>query len=493
MISPILKTSEPYQYHDRVIGDVWRQLDGEATPDDGLGMLLSAIGAARQSILLAAPWLGTPALTEAVATAVSQHRVRCYVLTTDGLAPGYSAPQKQAHAEALAKLSALGAILQSSTQVHAKFLVVDAGEPTSRAVLCPVGLPAPDSPAPAFSLPTHARPLQEAFALAWWRLSVDRLTKQGPGKAEPQPGHPADRPIDGLALNLQLTAKPTAEAPARLEIAARLKGVLETAQARVWCTTPLPETQPFLIEALLAKATAGADVRLLTTHRPAATETLRKLALGGVKVRLATDTRATTWVADDQALLLAVGTGAKEAKPGLELAVHLVGEATTAFAATFERSWSQAFAELQTQVKLGALQSGYQRLAPGTLGAWLPPPVASKLIAIDSPWTAHSATDLVNSPPHKDAKDDPTCGALTLVYQWVVVPPKLPADVKEEFLSPEEAAKLGLPAARASYDPRRFSRGKELFLLAERNDPIYLGWLREVANDLKARVVVPRG
>ena len=123
----------------------------------------------------------------------------------------------------------------------------------------------------------------------------------------------------------------------------------------------------------------------------------------------------------------------------------------------------------------------------------MPPPVASKLIAIDSPWTAHSATDLVNSPPHKDAKDDPTCGALTLVYQWVVVPPKLPADVKEEFLSPEEAAKLGLPAARASYDPRRFSRGKELFLLAERNDPIYLGWLREVANDLKARVVVPRG
>ena len=73
------------------------------------------------------------------------------------------------------------------------------------------------------------------------------------------------------------------------------------------------------------------------------------------------------------------------------------------------------------------------------------------------------------------------------------MPPKLPADVKEEFMTAEEAAKLGLPEARAPFDPRRFSRGKELFLLAERNDPIYLGWLRQVAVELKARVVIPRG
>jgi hypothetical protein len=65
--------------------------------------------------------------------------------------------------------------------------------------------------------------------------------------------------------------------------------------------------------------------------------------------------------------------------------------------------------------------------------------------------------------------------------------------VKEEFMTAEEAAKLGLPAERAPFDPRRFSRGKELFLLAERNDPIYLTWLRQTAAELKARVVIPRG
>ncbi len=494
MIAPLRKVSEPFRYHDRIIGDVWLRLDPPATPAaDGWATLLAGLESARHSLHLAAPLLGFPAFNEALARAMSQHRLRCYVLTSDGLAPTFDAVQKQAHAEALAKLSAAGAILQSTSQVHAQFLVVDAGEPNAQAIVCPAGLPTPGSTAPAFALPQHARALQEAFALAWWRLSVERLTKQGPAKAEPQPQYPIDRPIAGLAVNLAMTAKPKPETPARQEIAARMKSLLEPVKARFWCTVPHPETQPFLIEALLAKATAGVDVRLLTAHRPAATETLRKLALGGVKVRLEAATRATTLVADDQALVLAVGTGAKDEKPGLELAPHLVGDATAAFAATFETAWSQAQAELQPQAKLGTVRGAFQKLAAGPLGSWLPPPVESKVVAIETPWTAHSATDLANSPPHKEAKDDPDCGALTLVYQWTVVPPKLPNDVKEEFMTAEAAAQLGLPAERAPFDPRRFSRGKELFLLAERNDPIYLTWLRQLSAELKARVVIPRG
>lgn len=494
MIAPLLRTSEPFHYHERVIGDIWLKLAAPESPaPEGWTTLLTAIESARHSLHLATPLLGVPAINEAFGRALSQHRIRGYILTTDGLAPGFDAAQKQAHADALAKLSAAGAILQSSAQVHAQFLIIDAGEPGAQALLCPAGLPSPGASAPAYALPGHARALQEAFALAWWRLSVERLTKQGPAKAEPQPNYPIDRAIDGLAVNLQLTAKPKPETPARLEITPRIKTLLEPAQTRLWCTVPQPETQAFLIEALLAKATAGVDVRLLTSARPAATETLRKLALGGVKVRLGANVQATTLIADGEALLLAVGTGAKDEKPGLELAPHLVGEATTAFAATFEAAWSQATAELQPQAKLGTVRGAYQKLAAGSLGPWLPPPVESKVVALETPWIAPSATDLANSPPHKDAKDDPGCGALTLVYQWVVVPPKLPVDVKEEFMTAEEAAKLGLPAAKAPFDPRRFSRGKELFLLAERNDPIYLGWLRQVAAELKARVVIPRG
>jgi hypothetical protein len=493
MIAPLLRISEPFVYHERVIGDIWLRLDPAPVADQGATTLLAAIEAARHTLHLATPLLGVPAINEALARALSQHRVRCYILTTDGLAPGYDAAQKQTHAEALAKLSAAGAILQSSAQVHAQFLIVDVGEPAAQAIVCPCGLPSPEKPAPTHVLTRHARPLQEAFALAWWRLSAERLTKQGPAKAEPQAHYPLDRPIEDLAVDLQLSAKPKPETPARLEITPRIKTVLEPAQTRLWCTLPQPETQTFLIEALLAKATAGVDVRLLTSARPAAIETLRKLALGGVKVRLGADVRATTLIADQQALLLAVRTGAKDEKPGLELAPHLVGEATTAFAATFESAWSQAQAELQPQAKLGAVRGAYQKLAAGALGPWLPPPVESKLVVLETPWIATSATDLASSPPHKEAKDDPSCGALTLVYQWTVVPPKLPADVKEEFMTAEEAAKLGLPAAKAPFDPRRFSRGKELFLLAERNDPIYLGWLRQVAAELKARVVIPRG
>lgn len=495
MIPPVLKTSEPFHYHDRVLGEVWSRLDTPAveTPR-GLADVLEAVAQARHTLHVALPLLTIPAFTDALATALAQHRLRAYILTSDGLAAGLAPADKQAHAEALAKLSAAGATLQSTSRLHARFLIVDAGEPTATARVFPLGLPGPTGTEPVFAAPTQARPLQEAFALAWWRLSVDRLTKQGGGKATLQPDFPADRPIEGLALDLRLADKPTAEAPARTEIAARLKAILEPAQQRVWVTHPTPETQTFLIEALLAKAALpGADVRLLTTHRPAAMETLRKLALGGVQVRHRADVRAVTCVADDQGLLLVTGTGAKDEKPGLDLALHFTAAGTADFATTYESSWLAAEAALRPQLKMGEIKSPYQLAGTGPLGPWLPPPVESKLVTLETPWTAPSATDLAGSPPHKDAKDDPACGALTLVYRWTVVPPKLPADAKEEFMTAEEAAKLGLPAARAPFDPRRFSRGKELFLLAERNDPIYLGWLRQVAADLKARVVVPRG
>ena len=299
MIPALRKTSEPFHYHERVIGDVWLKLDApEPAAGQAWATVLAALESARHSLHVATPLLGVPAFNEALARALSQHRVRVYILTTDGLAPQFNAPQKQAHAEALAKLPAAGAILQSSAQVHAQFIVIDAGEPNAQALLCPAGLPTPQQEAPVHRLPQHARPLQEAFALAWWRLSVERLTKQGPAKAEPQANYPLERPIEGLAVNLQFSAKPKAETPARLEITPRIKTLLEPAQTRLWCAVPQPETQAFLIEALLAKAAAGADVRLLTSHRPAATETLRKLALGGVKVRLGGDVRATSLIAE---------------------------------------------------------------------------------------------------------------------------------------------------------------------------------------------------
>ena len=397
MIPALRKTSEPFHYHERVIGDVWLKLDApEPAGGQAWATVLAALESARHSLHVATPLLGVPAFNEALARALSLHRVRVYILTTDGLAPQFNAPQKQAHAEALAKLPAAGAILQSSAQVHAQFIVIDAGEPTAQALLCPAGLPTPQQEAPVHRLPQHARPLQEAFALAWWRLSVERLTKQGPAKAEPQANYPLERPIEGLAVNLQFSAKPKAETPARLEITPRIKTLLEPAQTRLWCALPQPETQAFLIEALLAKAAAGADVRLLTSHRPAATETLRKLALGGVKVRLGTDVRATSLIADSQALLLAVGTGAKDEKPGLELAPHLVGESADALATNFETTWSEAQIELHPQAKLGGLRGAFQKLATGPLGPWLPPPAESKLVVLDTPWIAPSARALRN-------------------------------------------------------------------------------------------------
>ena len=112
MITALRKTSEPFHYHERVIGDVWLKLDAPEPPTgQAWSTVLAGIESARHSLHIATPLLGVPAFNEAVARALSQHRIRVYILTTDGLAPQFDAPQKQVHAEALAKLSAAGAIL----------------------------------------------------------------------------------------------------------------------------------------------------------------------------------------------------------------------------------------------------------------------------------------------------------------------------------------------------------------------------------------------
>lgn len=117
MIAPLLRTSEPFHYHDRVVGDLWRQLSPDATnAPAGWATLLQAVEAARHSLHLASPLLAGAAFTDALVRVLGTHRLRVYVLTTDVLAPAFDAQQKEAHAAALAKLSAAGAILQSTSR-----------------------------------------------------------------------------------------------------------------------------------------------------------------------------------------------------------------------------------------------------------------------------------------------------------------------------------------------------------------------------------------
>jgi hypothetical protein len=109
-----------------------------------------------------------------------------------------------------------------------------------------------------------------------------------------------------------------------------------------------------------------------------------------------------------------------------------------------------------------------------------------------TPWTANSAADLADSAMHREAKDDPSCNALELTYTWQVIPPKLPADAKEEFkLGPEPTVK-GAERTKTPYSPRRFLRGKEVFVLIDRTDPDRLAEFRALERQTKVRAVIAR-
>ncbi len=73
MIPALRKTSEPFHYHELVIGDVWLKLDApEPVAGQAWSTVLAALDSARHTLHIATPLLGAPAFNEAVVRALSQ-------------------------------------------------------------------------------------------------------------------------------------------------------------------------------------------------------------------------------------------------------------------------------------------------------------------------------------------------------------------------------------------------------------------------------------
>ena len=69
---------------------------------------------------------------------------------------------------------------------------------------------------------------------------------------------------------------------------------------------------------------------------------------------------------------------------------------------------------------------------------------------------------------------------------------ELPADAKEDFkLGPEPTVK-GAERTKTPYSPRRFLRGKEVFVLIDRTDPDRLAEFRALERQTKVRAVIAR-
>ena len=494
-IAPLTRTSEPFRYHERVVGDVWLKRTGEsaATPEGPhvytqraawLNAWITAIGTAQTTVHLAMPTLTHAALVAALAQAAKQRQVRVYIITTEGQGPELKPDEKKVHWAALDFLATSGATLQSTTTFHPTLLLIDAAAPNPRAFLeSGEGL--------CVDEPTLAPNLQRLFALGWWRHGVNRLSRAGAGKAE-QPAHfPAQRVIAGVSIDVRPIVKPPAKPVARLEVTDARQAFIAGAQEKLWAALEALEADAALLTQLTDKAKDPAcDVRVLLPARSTQVDTLRKLLAAGVKVRVSPG--AATLIADGRAWVVGGRQFGREPVNGLACAAVLSGVGGVELIARFTQRWENADLTLAAQAKLGEIRTAYLPITAPESATGLPAPAAKKHVILGTPWIANSAADLTDSAPHREAKDDPSCNALELTYTWQVIPPKLPADAKEEFkLGPEPTVK-GTERTKTPYSPRRFLRGKEVFVLIDRTDPDRLAEFRALERQTKVRAVIAR-
>ena len=487
-ILPLTRTSEPFRYADRVVGDVW--LRNPAAPADAaegprvftqraawLNAWTLAIAEAKATVHLALPTLTNVALLDALATAAKQRQVRVYIITGEGQGPELSADEKKAHRAALDRLAAAGATLQSSATFHPVLLLVDAAGTRPRAFLESGERLCVDEPA-------LAPRLQRLFAIGWWRHCVNRLSRAGAGKAEQPPAFAAQRVVPLVPIDVRPVVKPPAKPVQRLETADARHAFVTAAKSRLWISLTDLESEPALLEAASQKAAdAACDVRLLLATRPTQAELLRKLVTAGVQVRVAPG--GAYLLADDRGWIAAGRPHGREPVNGLACAAILEGEAGAELRARFETRWASAELELRPQAKLGDIRTAYLPVTAAATAPFLPCPAEKKHVVLTTPWTAFSAADLTDSATHREAKDDPACNALELTYEWQVVPPKLPADAKEEL-------RAGPDGAKVPHSPRRFLRGKETYVLIDRTDAARLAEFRALERQTKVRSVVPR-
>ena len=145
-IPPLTRTSEPFRYHERVVGDVWlKRADEPAATPEGphvytqraawLNAWITAIGSAQTTVHLSLPTLTHAALVAALAQAAKQRQVRVYIITTEGQGPELKPDEKKVHLAALDFLATSGATLQSTTTFHPALLLIDAASAQPRAFL----------------------------------------------------------------------------------------------------------------------------------------------------------------------------------------------------------------------------------------------------------------------------------------------------------------------------------------------------------------------
>lgn len=459
--------------------------------------LVQSLNDAAEVALVCSFLLADKPLAKAILDA-AQRGVRVYVLTaaedkvSKTLADDDQFEQRmvEEHKQLLAQLAGK-VMLRSAEHLHAKFLVVDPGNPRNvhawlstanfnKALVDSIELGVK-------LLGDDARALAEYFQWAFWCETQHEL--QGENRLSSvkpmQPAAPPKPASDTVIATLKDS----------WHLRQRVISMIQAAHQEILVSSYGIAADHAAMDALVQAAQRGVQVTLLTRPRPAVEPAVARLAsTPGTRILAHDKLHAKALVVDGQVLVMSANLETHGLDSGFEVGVLLSHQQSRLVEMTL-RDWAKTFpwvyaAAAQRGDHLGDFCPAESPLreVKSVTELWamptLPPIVATDALKLDE---APQPNIQVPKPPANKLPQQ-------VKVSWTVQAPRLPKGAVERFRESEKEekapdGKVKKIKTRVPHEPRLFDHGGKAYVLLAQSDQETR--VRQQAAELNARVVLP--
>ncbi len=458
--------------------------------------LVQSLNGASEVALVCSFLLSDKSLAAAILDA-AQRGVRVYVLTaaedkvSKTLADDEQFEQRmvEEHKQLLAQLAGK-VMLRSAEHLHAKFLVVDPGNPQkahawlstanfNKALVDSIELGVK-------LLGDDARALAEYFQWAFWCETQHEL--QGKNRLS------AVKPMQPAAPPKPVSDTVIATLKDSWRLRQRVIGMIEAARHEILVASYGIAADHAAMEALVQAAQRGVQVTLLTRPRPAVAPAVARLAsMPGTSILAHDKLHAKALVVDGQVLVMSANLESHGLDSGFEVGV-LLSPQSAKWVEMSLRDWVKTFpwvyaVAAQRGDHLGdfCLAESPLRDAKSVTALWAMPALP--------PIVAADALKLQEAPQPNIQAPKPPANQLPqqVKVSWTVQAPRLPKGAVERLRESEKEekapdGKVKKIKTRVPHEPRLFDyRGQAYVLLSQPNQEAYA---RQAASELNAKVVL---
>ncbi|KIG17725.1 hypothetical protein DB30_03000 [Enhygromyxa salina] len=448
--------------------------------------LVREIEGAQETVLIASFLFSDEALCTAL-LAASKRGVRVYMLTASEARlqsrddEAFSKQMVQEHKQLLNRLAGKVS-LRSAGLFHAKFLVVD-HQSNARGWLSTANLNPALLDARELGIQldqTTAEVVAAWFCRAFWCHAEHELTSEKSrlsrvGKAPKVPDLPHSERV-------RVTT------PGHTSIAERLLAWIRGSKRSITLASYGIELDHAVTQALIERARAGVEVKVLTRPRPAVLDAALALRQAGALVYAHDKLHAKAIVCDHGAMIMTANIAKEGLDDGFELGVELVApqrEALTERLAQWTGEFPWRFeSQAQRSECIGEICLATMGLRDGKRQV-----VEERTVRLPDV-TANDALDLDATPPPKfTPSTEPDELPARFRYEWRVLAPRLPNKAKKLEHSPTGAGtpKRKSPVA-AAHDPQAYELRGQRFVVIEHERSVAAA--RRLANELGAKVVL---